>query len=153
MHKNNCKMRRETFKLWDLVRLILEIWQQMHISFSTILVLRPTKYTWRTRLIPMPWLLVLSGHQQSDIGYLSSMRKDFNHHHHLECWEMVQNAITCHVPLTLCDLALHCYTASQNLVIINDCHLFGSKPLPEPMLIFLTGPLGTNFSENWINIS
>ena len=32
MHKNNCKTRRETFKFWDLLRIILEIWR--YVSFS-----------------------------------------------------------------------------------------------------------------------
>ena len=32
--KDNYKMRQETFKLWDLVRLILEIWQYHHISLG-----------------------------------------------------------------------------------------------------------------------
>ena len=27
LHKDNCKMRRETFKFWDLISLILEIWR------------------------------------------------------------------------------------------------------------------------------
>ena len=25
--KDNCKMRRETFKFWNLVRLVLEVWR------------------------------------------------------------------------------------------------------------------------------
>ena len=29
LHKDNCKTRHETFKFWDFVRLILEIWQYL----------------------------------------------------------------------------------------------------------------------------
>ena len=32
LHKDNCKMRRETFKFCDLVCLILEIWQLMKLN-------------------------------------------------------------------------------------------------------------------------
>ena len=32
--KDNCKTRRETFMLWDLVCLILEVWQYIHTSQS-----------------------------------------------------------------------------------------------------------------------
>ena len=30
MRENNGKTRRETFKLWDLVRLILEVWWYLY---------------------------------------------------------------------------------------------------------------------------
>ena len=36
LHEDNCKARRQTFKLWDLVRIILEIWRYLlsmgHVS-------------------------------------------------------------------------------------------------------------------------
>ena len=31
LRKDNCKTRRDTFKFWDLVRLILEIWRYSYI--------------------------------------------------------------------------------------------------------------------------
>ena len=40
-----------------------------------------------------------------------------------------------------------------SLVQVMACRLFGAKPLPEPMLLYLSiGPLGTRFSETRIRI-
>ena len=57
--KDNCKTRQETFKVWDLVRLILEIWRsdlwvqiQAHLIKSFIVVLFPpiiTMTSWWAR--------------------------------------------------------------------------------------------------------
>ena len=37
LHKDNCKMRRETIKFWELMRLILEIWRYI-ISFTSAML-------------------------------------------------------------------------------------------------------------------
>ena len=53
LHKDNCKMRQETFKFWDLVHLILEIWQYTYCISSTQLIHSPTSY-WALRWAPAP---------------------------------------------------------------------------------------------------
>ena len=37
LHKDNCKMRQETFEFWDLVWLILEIWQWVNTMAADVL--------------------------------------------------------------------------------------------------------------------
>ena len=36
--KENCKTRRETFKFWDLMKLILEVWQSFWLAHTAFLV-------------------------------------------------------------------------------------------------------------------
>ena len=48
--------------------------------------------------------------------------------------------------------ATYMHKTGSGLVQIMVCHQFSTKPLAEPMLTLSTGPLGTNFSEIWIEI-
>ena len=41
---------------------------------------------------------------------------------------------------------------SSSLVQVMACRLFGTKPLPQPMIFFLITPLVINFNEIWIKI-
>ena len=80
LDKDNCKTGWETFKFWDSVHLVLEVWQyvsmkhlvqcptdimKLDLSVLTLLILK-TKYCQIPRSMPwllMPWLLAPPVHQ------------------------------------------------------------------------------------------